>query len=83
MRDETKKMQQEAERTGQPTAGEGAMRERGAMPLENQDPEVAGHAQTTGTQPAERGAMAEKDLQPEGEGRAQQRTVSQQPEQPI
>jgi hypothetical protein len=83
MRDEAKKTQRETERAAQPMPGGGEMRERGAMPMDDQGSEVAGHAQTMTDQPAERGAMAEQDLQPGTEGRPQQRTVSQQPEQPI
>jgi hypothetical protein len=82
MRDEARKTQHETELAGQ-AMQHGEMRERGAMPMEEQGPEVAGHAQTMAQQPAESGATAEKGRQAGTEAQTQQRGAPAPPEQGI
>ena len=77
MPDEAKKTQHEAERAAQ------AKRERGAMPMEEQGAEVAGHAQTMAQQPTEPGATATQNRRPEAEEQARQREMPLQGEQAI
>ena len=77
MRDEAKKTRQEGELAGQ------AKHREGAMPMEDQGPEVAGHAQTMPNQPMEPGTMGQKDRQPAAEGQAQQRGAPMEGKQAI
>jgi hypothetical protein len=82
MRDEAKKTRQESELAGE-AMPRGAMSERGTMPMEDQGPEVAGHAQTMADQPMAPETMGQKGRQPAAEDQAQQRGAPMRNEQAI